>query len=73
VQLKVVLLVAAQVPVAAWHRFVVLEQVTDAPMHTPDAQTSFVVQPFPSLQGVPFVTAGFEQPLEGLHVPAEWH
>ena len=66
--------VEVQVPVAAWHAFVMLEQVTFAPRQTPAAHTSDVVQPLPSSQEVPSVSAGFEHaPVEVLQVPAEWH
>jgi hypothetical protein len=45
-----------------------------APTHAPAWQVSVWVQAFPSLQGVPFALAGFEQaPVSGLQVPASWH
>ena len=41
------------------------------PAQTPAAQTSFVVQAFPSLHAVPLEAVGFEQvPVAGLQVPA---
>jgi hypothetical protein len=44
---------------------------TVVPEQTPAAQTSFVVQALPSLQGVPFGFGGAvpQTPLAGLHVP----
>jgi hypothetical protein len=49
--------------------------VVEAPAaHTPLWHVSFVSQALPSMQGVPSLTAGFEQtPVSGLHVPMAWH
>ena len=43
------------------------------PVQTPAWQVSVCVHAFPSLHVVPFVFAGFEHPVAGLHVPALWH
>jgi hypothetical protein len=40
------------------------------PTHVPFWHSSVVVHALPSLQVVPFVAVGFEQPVVGLHVPA---
>jgi hypothetical protein len=43
------------------------------PTQVPDEHASVRVHALPSLQAVPFVAIGFEQPVAGLHVPAVWH
>ena len=50
-------------------------QSTGGPLrHEPPEQASLDVQALPSLQGVPFESAGFEQtPVPVLHVPMLWH
>lgn len=49
-------------------------QTTPTPAHVPFEHASFEVHASWSLQEVPFGSAGFEHvPVEGLHVPAEWH
>jgi len=49
-------------------------QVTGEPVQEPDWQVSASVHALPSLHGVPFDFAGFEQtPVDVLHVPASWH
>ena len=51
-----------------------VEHVTTAPpVHTPPWHFSPVVQAFESSQVVPFGCVGFEQPVNGLQVPARWH
>ena len=58
---------------ATWHG-PLAAQTTALPPHVPDWQVSPLVQRLPSLQAVPFGTAGFEHcPVEGLQVPATWH
>ena len=59
---------------ALWQRSDAVHTTAGPPWQTPAWQLSFVVHPFPSLQAVPFVFAGFEQtPVAGSHVPALWH
>jgi len=43
------------------------------PMHVPARQVSVCVHAFASLQALPSGTEGFEQPVDGSHVPALWH
>jgi len=68
-----------QVPVAGlqvlvWWHWSATGQVTEVPaVHTPETHTSFVSQRLPSLQDVPSVSVGLEQPVVGLQVPAPWH
>jgi hypothetical protein len=62
-----------QVP-AVWHASSAVHTTGLPLVHAPARQKSPVVQPFPSLQLVPFVATGFEQtPVAGAHVPAGWH
>lgn len=65
-------LAVSQVP-AVWHGSLAVHVTGFDPVHVPVRQTSDWVHAFPSLQLVPSVTGGFEQPEVGLHVPAEWH
>jgi hypothetical protein len=59
---------------AAWHWSDAVHVTGLPPVHVPDWHVSVCVQRLPSLQLVPFATAGFEQvPVAGLHVPAAWH
>jgi hypothetical protein len=62
-----------QVP-AAWHWSLAPHAIGLEPVHTPATQLSTCVHALPSLQLVPFATAGFEQTPElGSHTPAAWH
>jgi hypothetical protein len=61
-----------QVP-AMWHWSLAVQATGLEPLHTPAWHVSVCVQGFPSLQAVPFVLGGLEQPVAGLHVPATWH
>jgi hypothetical protein len=59
---------------ATWHWSEAVQTTGLLPTHTPLSQASVWVQALPSLQLVPFATAGFEHtPVLGLHVPAVWH
>jgi hypothetical protein len=59
---------------ALWHWSLAMQMTGLPAAQVPDWQVSICVQPFPSLHGVPFGFAGFEQtPVAGLQVPALWH
>jgi hypothetical protein len=68
-----------QMPVAGlhvlgWWHWSAAGQVTEVPaVHTPETHTSFMSQALPSLQDVPSVFVGLEQPEAGLQTPAVWH
>jgi len=66
-------LAGSQVP-TPWHWSLAVQAAGLDPLHVPDWHVSVCVQASPSLQVVPFASAGFEQaPVLGLHVPAPWH
>jgi hypothetical protein len=59
---------------ASWQGFWAAHVTGFEPVHPPAWQVSVWVQALPSLQGVPFGLAGFEQwPVVGSQVPASWH
>jgi hypothetical protein len=63
----------SQVP-AVWHWSEAAQTTGLPPVQTPAWQLSVCVQRLPSLQAVPFATAGLVQaPVDGSQVPAVWH
>jgi hypothetical protein len=59
---------------AAWHWSLAAQETGLAAVHVPAWQLSPSVHALPSLQPVPFASAGFEHaPVLGSHEPAAWH
>ena len=62
-----------QVP-TLWHWSLAVQVTGFEPVQVPAWQVSVCVQALPSLQEVPFGTAGLgQEPVEELQVPALWH
>jgi hypothetical protein len=63
----------SQVP-AVWHWSLAVQVTGLPPTHEPLWHVSLSVHAFPSLQPVPFVTAGLEHaPVIESQIPAAWH
>src|SRR5262245_28209434 len=59
---------------AAWQESLAVQVRAAPPTQAPPWQVSVSVQALPSLQAVPFGSAGFEHmPVVGSQTPAPWH